>query len=41
MKNPPPFREDTLLHFYIIIAALPFWVLAVSEVILYVQFGGQ
>ena len=41
MKKPPPFKEDTLLHFYIIVGALPLWVLAVSEFILYVQFGGQ
>jgi hypothetical protein len=41
MKKPLPFKEDTLLHLYIILTALPFWVLAVSESILYVQFGGQ
>ena len=41
MKKPPPFKEDKLLHFYIIVGALPLWVLAVSEIILYVQFGGQ
>ena len=41
MKKPPPFKEDKLLHFYIIVGALPLWVLAVSEFILYVQFGGQ
>jgi len=41
IKAPIPFKEDKLLHLYIMIAAIPFWVLAVSEVILYVQFGGQ
>lgn len=41
MKKPPPFKEDKLLHLYIAIGVLPFWVLAVSEIILYVQFGGQ
>jgi len=41
MKKPPPFKEDTLLHFYIIVGALPLWVLAVSEFILWAQYGGQ
>lgn len=41
MKKPPPFKEDTLLHFYIVIGALPLWVLAVSEFILWAQYGGQ
>jgi len=41
MKKPPPFKEDTLLHFYILVGALPLWVLAVSEFILWAQYGGQ
>ena len=41
MKKPPPFKEDTLLHIYIALAAIPLWVLALSETILYVQYGGQ
>ena len=37
MKKPVPFKEDKLLHLYIFLAALPFWVLAISETILHFE----